>query len=130
MSETYDGASTGADTPLEHRLAALEAEEYDLSYKLASRSSALETENISLYNEWRRLRKIELKSVRRRKDAVLRLLAAQRKAQRQQSLAIATLYSPYWHFVELARQQMRPEEFAKAWAHAAQKAQEVKADEQ
>ena len=128
--ETTDDASTGTDTPLDRELGGLKTKARMIAGQLADGPNTLQAENISLYNDWRRLRKLELKATNRRIDEVLRLLAAQRKAKRQQSQEIATLYSPYWHFVELARQQMRPEEFAKAWAYATQKAQEVKADEQ
>jgi hypothetical protein len=127
MTGASTGASTDTDTTLDRQLVALQNEEFMITRQLEGVPHALQVvENISLYNDWRRLRKLELKSVRRRKNEVLRLLAIQRKAQRQQAQESATLqHSPHWHFVELARKQMRPEEFAKAWDYAERAAKAV-----
>lgn len=79
--------------------------------------------SISSYNEWRSVRKAELKNVRREINAALQELAAQRRAQRRQTHESGTQkHDPYYHFVELARTQMKPDQFQKAWEYALKKA--------
>lgn len=81
-------------------------------------------DSISSYNEWRKLRKTDLKNVRHQINAVLQELAAQRRAQRRQTHEDgAKKQSPCYHFVELARTQMKPDQFQKAWEYALKKAQ-------
>lgn len=82
---------------------------------------------ISAYNEWRSRQNKALKQARRSKSAIVQELAKRHRAQRRQAHEqTVNQRSPYYHFVELARRQMKPEEFEKAWNYATQQAQQAK----
>jgi len=107
---------------VEDKLAQLRAFERSIVESLQS-DTAYSHSSISSYNEWRSVRKTELKNVRREINAILQELATQRRAKRRQAHELGIQkHSPHYHFVELARTQMEPNQFQKAWEYAVKKA--------
>lgn len=114
------------DEGLRSMLASLEEYEAALLEGLSHYSVQI-FNGISAYNEWRSRQNKILKRTRRSKSAIVQELAKRHRAQRRQAHEqTVNQRSPYYHFVELARRQMKPEEFEKAWNYATQQAQQAK----
>lgn len=110
------------DEQLRAMLASLEKYETVLVESLRPDNTHLFT-SISTRNEWRSRQNKALKQARRSKSAIVQELAKRHRAQRRQAHEqTVNQRSPYYHFVELARRQMKPEEFEKAWNYATQQA--------
>mgnify|MGYP001433906440 CR=1 FL=1 len=122
MTDEHD-ITKDDESSLLTQLDQLETFERSIVQSLQTTNTAHLHGSISSYNEWRSLRKADLKNVRRNINAILQELATRRRAQRRRTHELGTQkQSPYYHFVELARSQMKPEEFKKAWEYALKKA--------
>lgn len=141
---THDGtgyfeanSDPAGDEIIEHlqkQINALEMRDMEMTLQLAPNASMLDKERISAYNEWRRGKKAEQKALRRQRDSAKQELARrirerrrqaheqtasrshQSKAPEEQSAMLQAFAARVnYHFVDLARKQMQPDQFATAW---------------